>query len=119
MMLHVRVVSPADRTARLTELLEAEAGVSNVVHMTDPAHRPDGAAVSFDVSSAAANRVLALLRALGLDSDGAICVDRVAAVLTRPAAPGERGRARRSRGALRREVAPVWEVVEAAIHDGE
>src|SRR6516225_10305666 len=119
MMLHVRVVCPADRTARLASLLAEEAGVSNVVQMDGQARRPGGAAISFDVSAAGANHVLAMLRHLGLDGDGTIRVGRVAADITRPAAPSGPGRTGHFRGAVRREVVPVWEMVEAAIHEGE
>src|SRR5215469_6234590 len=119
MMLHVRVVCPADRTARLASLLAEAAGVTNVVQMDGHARRPDGAAISFDVSAAGANHVLAMLRHLGLDGDGAIRVDRVAAELTRAGPPAGPGRTGGFRGAVRREVVPVWEMVEAAVHEGE
>jgi len=42
-----------------------------------------------------------------------ICVERVDATLTGPTSPA------RGHGPLRREKAPVWEMVEAVIHEGE
>ena len=72
-----------------------------------------GDAVQFDVRDAAANPVLAALRDLGLDRDGVICVERVDATLTSPASRVA------DHGALRREKAPVWEMVEAVIREGE
>lgn len=112
-MLHVRVVSPAARTRSLTDRLAAAPGVQNVVVRPGSARRPDGDAVQFDVRDAAANPVFKALRELGLDRDSVICVERVDATLTcQP--PASRGG-----GALRRETAPVWEMVEAVIHDGE
>jgi uncharacterized hydrophobic protein (TIGR00271 family) len=112
-MLHVRVVCPADATRSLTDRLAAAPGVHNVVVRAGAARRPDGDAVEFDVRDAAANPVFTALRGLSLDRDSAICVERVDATLTgqSPAASGH--------GALRRETAPVWEMVEAVIRDGE
>ena len=61
----------------------------------------------------AANPVLEALRDLGLDRSGVICVERVDAALT-----GQRS-VTADRGALRRETAPVWEMVEAVIRGGQ
>ncbi len=113
MSLHVRVVSPVALTESLTERLVAAPGVQNVVVQAGAARRPPGDAVQFDVRDAAANPVFKALRELGLDRDGVICVERVDATLT-----GQRLQAA-DHGALRRETAPVWEMVEAVIHQGE
>jgi uncharacterized hydrophobic protein (TIGR00271 family) len=112
-MLHVRVVSPAAQTESLTDLLAAAPGVLNLVVRAGAAHRPPGDAVQFDVRDAAANPVLAALRDLGLDRDAVICVERVDATLTSSAFRAA------DHGALRQEKAPVWEMVEAIIHQGE
>jgi len=110
-MLHVRVVSPVALTGSLTDRLAAAPGVQNVVVRSGAARRPDGDAVEFDVRDGAANPVLAALRELGLDRDGVICIGRVDATLSGPAAGNH--------GALRQETAPVWEMVEAVIRQGE
>ena len=112
-MLHVRVVSPAAQTESLTDLLASAPGVQNLVVRAGAARRPPGDAVEFDVRDAAANPVLAALRELGLDRDAVICVERVDATLTGAAYPAG------GHGALRQEIAPVWEMVEATIHQGE
>jgi hypothetical protein len=112
-MLHVRVVSPATLTESLTDRLNAAPGVQNVVVRAGAAHRPAGDAVQFDVRDAAANPVLQTLRDFGLGRDGAICVERVDAALTGQASLA------RDHGALRQETAPVWEMVEAVIRQGE
>jgi uncharacterized hydrophobic protein (TIGR00271 family) len=112
-MLHVRVVSPAALTGSLTDRLAAAPGVQNVVVGTGAARRPDGDAVQFDVRDGAANPVFRMLRELSLDRAGVIGVERVDATLTAPAPPDA------DHGALRRETAPVWEMVEAVIHQGE
>jgi uncharacterized hydrophobic protein (TIGR00271 family) len=110
-MLHVRMVSPVALTESLTDQLAAAPGVQNLVVRPGAARRPPGDAVQFDVRNAAANPVFKALRDLGLDRDGAvICVERVDATLTDRT---------RGHGALRQETAPVWEMVEAGIHQGE
>ena len=112
-MLHVRAVIPAPLTESLTSRLAAAPGVQNVVVRAGAALRPHGDAVQFDVRDAAANPVFRTLRELGLDRDRVICVERVDATLADPASPA------RGRGVLRRETAPVWEMVEAVIRHGE
>ena len=112
-MLHIRLVSPAAVTRPLTDRLAAAPGVQNVVVRAGAALRPVGDAIEFDVHDAAANPVFGALRELGLDSDGVICVERVDATLTGQAQVAG------GHGALRRETAPVWEMVEAVIHQGE
>jgi len=112
-MLHVRAVIPAPLTESLTGRLAAAPGVQNVVVRAGAALRPHGDAVQFDVRDAAANPVFRTLRELGLDRDRVICVERVDATLADPASPAG------GRGVLRRETAPVWEMVEAVIRHGE
>ena len=112
-MLHVRVVSPPDLTRSLSSRLAATPGVWNVVVQAGAARRPAGDAVQFDVHDGAANPVFKALRETGLDTDDVICVHRVDATLTGQAP------AATPRGALHREIAPVWEMVEAVIRQGE
>jgi uncharacterized hydrophobic protein (TIGR00271 family) len=112
-VLHVRVVSPAALTGQLAGLLAVALGVQNVVVRAGAARRPDGDAVEFDVRDGAANPVFRALRELGLDRAGVICVERVDATLTGQAVSAG------DHGALRQEIAPVWEMVEAAIRQGE
>ena len=110
-MLHVRVVSPADRTGQLVEALATLPGVQNLVVQAG-ARRPEGDAVVFDVQDGAANPVFATLRELDLDRDGLIAVQRVDAVLDHTDTPVKRARY------MAREIAPVWEMVEATIRAG-
>lgn len=112
-MLNVRLVSPQPLTAHVGEALVAAAGVRNVVIQPGVARRPDGDAVQFDVRDEDANDVLATLRAMGLYESGGVCVDRVEAALADGSADCRR------RGALRRETAPVWEMVDAVIRAGQ
>lgn len=111
-MLHVRVVSPPAVTGQLVETLAVAPGISNLVVQAAAARRPDGDAVQFDVRDDAANPVFTALRDLRLDHSGVIAVERVDAALTDLPPPGRR------RGAIRRDTAPVWEMVQAVIGAG-
>jgi uncharacterized hydrophobic protein (TIGR00271 family) len=108
-MLHIRLVSPATLTGQLSDRLTAIPGVHNVVIERGAARRPDGDAVQFDVGDETANPVLAALRDMGLDRAGGISVERVDATLTDPALRDA------NHGVLRRQTAPVWEMVDAVI----
>jgi uncharacterized hydrophobic protein (TIGR00271 family) len=112
-MLHIRVVSPASGTALLLDRLAGLAGVQNLIVLDGAARRPDGDAVLFDVQDNAANPVFRALRDLGLDRDDAIAVEQVDASLTRATRRGGGGV-----GSPAREIAPVWEMVDAAIRAG-
>src|SRR4051812_41142171 len=112
-MLHVRVVSPPPLTDELAGWLGAEPGVSSVLVHPGAARHPQGDAVQFDVRQGSANAVFGRLRALGLDGAGPISIEQVDAALT------PRGESRPGSDPLRRERAPVWEMVEATIRAGE
>ena len=114
-MLHIRVLSPPDVTARLLDRLSHLPGVQNVIVLEGAGRRPDGDAILFDVRGGAANAVFRALRGLDLDRDGAITVDQVAASLT-GTDPSSRPGGRI--GSPASEAAPVWEMVEATIRGG-
>jgi uncharacterized hydrophobic protein (TIGR00271 family) len=107
-MLHIRVVTPRDRTGVLLDALTTLHGISNLVVSDGSGRRPDGDAVQFDVDNKAANPVFRTLRRLGLDRGGGITVQQVDAWII----------ARGQQDTSAREIAPVWEMVEAAIRGG-
>jgi uncharacterized hydrophobic protein (TIGR00271 family) len=101
--LHIRAVSPPGATDALVTAVAAIEGVTRLVVLPG-ARRPEGDAVQFDVTSSAANAVLARLRDLAIPAD----VQPVDTVLPgRPAAPAPR--------LLARDQPPVWALVEAHI----
>ncbi len=108
-MLHLRVVSPPDRREELLAALLANPAVINVVSWPGAARRPDGDLVQFDVATEAANALIAELRALRLEHEGTISIERIdmafsdAAEVAEGAAPGDSSEA------------VVWEEVEARI----
>jgi len=110
-MLQVRVVSPPAVTERLVDYLTATEGVINLALERSDARLPDGDTVQFDVMRAAANGVLAQLKALGLYRSSSVIVQEVDAALADTAGRSE------WRVTYHGESAPVWEVVAANIND--
>jgi uncharacterized hydrophobic protein (TIGR00271 family) len=109
MTFHVRLVSPGDLTEHLVDVLLADSGVSNVVVLAGSARRPDGDAVQFDVLARSADSVLRQLETFADDRRGSITVDSVDAAIDGQATPPPRHRL------VQRDIAPVWDVVEARI----
>ncbi len=108
-MIHVRVVSPPDLTARVMPLLVADAGVLNLNVAEASVHHPDGDAIQFDVLHGRANEVVAQLRTLEIDERGSIVLEPVTTSISALAAKEEGSRPRFE------EFAPVWEEVDARI----
>lgn len=110
-MLHVRVISPLSVTRRMIDALAADDGVVNLVVLPAAAARPEGDAVQFDVLTSSANSVLQRLRDLGLHRESSVIIEAVDAAIADPA----------SHAAWRRrfhgERAPIWELMEARIHE--
>jgi hypothetical protein len=109
MTFHIRLVSPPDLTERLVEELLADSGVSNMVVLTRSARRPDGDAVQFDVLARSANIVLRQLEAFADDRRGPITIESVDAAIGKQPTPPPRHRL------VQRDIAPVWDVIEAKI----
>jgi uncharacterized hydrophobic protein (TIGR00271 family) len=108
MTFHVRLVSAPDQTESLVGLLTADSGVTNLVVLPGMARRPDGDAVQFDVQSQSANSVFRRLEAFGLDG-GAVGIRQVDATLGEETTPASK------HFFVQRDVAPVWDIVEAKI----
>lgn len=108
-MIHVRVISPPDRTPRLLETLQSDVGVVSLVVVKGAAQSPLGDAVEFDVINAETNRVLDELRGLELHRFGLIAIDNVDTVLSERAE-----RAERAEPALA-SLSPIWQEAETRI----
>jgi len=76
-MLHLRVVTPTDRTDEVCRLLGENPGTTNVVVLPGAARQPVGDVVMCDVAREAVNEILDGLRRLGLETDGSIALHRV------------------------------------------
>lgn len=109
MTFHIRLVSPDNLTEHLVDVLLAESGVSNLVVLTGSARRPDGDAVQFDVPARSANFVLRRLEAFTDDRRGSITIESVDAAIGEQETPPPKHRL------VQRDIAPVWDIVEAKI----
>jgi uncharacterized hydrophobic protein (TIGR00271 family) len=110
MTFHVRLVSVPDRTRELVETLAADAGVSNLLVLPGAARGPASDAIQFDVRPRSANSVFRHLQTFQHDRGGTVAVDYVDATLGEEATPTA------EHFLVQRDIAPVWEVVEARIH---
>lgn len=106
-MVHLRIVSPVDRTGRALDLLERCGSVVNIITLPGAARRPAGDVILCDVASEDASVVLADLRGLRLHLDGSIAMERIDTHMSTAADRAERV----ARGAPSDAV--VWEEVSA------
>ena len=85
-----------------------DVGVSNLLVLPGAAREPDGDAVQFDVQPRSANSVFENLQTFQHDRSGPVAVESVDAAIGEQATPPPA-----SYGS--RDIAPVWDVVEARI----
>ncbi|UGT56528.1 DUF389 domain-containing protein [Nocardia asteroides] len=110
-MLHLRVISPPERTDALMGVLASDPGVTHVTLARGVAVEPVGDLVQADVAREAANAVLADIKKLGLVHSGGITLGPVETVLSDAAetavheAPGDP------------DDAVVWEQLQAETHE--
>ena len=109
MTFHVRLVSQPDRTNGLLEALDSDPGVSSLVVLPGAARRSGGDAVQFDVGPGSANSVFQQLKTFTGGQGNPVAVEYVDATL------GERPAPATKHFLMQRDLAPVWELVEARI----
>ncbi|MFI5877818.1 DUF389 domain-containing protein [Streptomyces sp. NPDC051554] len=94
-MLHLRLITPADRTDTVVRLIETTVGTAHLVVMTGAARSPAGDVVMCDVAREAGDELIGALRELELDRIGSIAVENIDLSLSERAdqaqddAPGE------------------------------
>lgn len=111
-MLHLRAIVPADRTDAVCKVLANCAGATNVVLIEGAARSPRGDLVTSDVARESANEVLDALRALGVDRDGSIALDKVDLTLSETAEEA------RDRAPGHGDDAVVWEEFDRQVSEG-
>ncbi|MFC8126112.1 DUF389 domain-containing protein [Streptomyces sp. NPDC057302] len=110
-MLHLRLITPADRTDDVVRLIEGTTGATHLAVVPGAARNPVGDVVMCDVAREAGDELIGALRALGVDESGSIAVETIDLSLSRRAdkaeddAPGE--------GAD----AVLWEQLSDATHE--
>ncbi|WP_159771727.1 DUF389 domain-containing protein [Streptomyces sp. HM190] len=94
-MLHLRLITPAERTDEVVRLIETTIGTTHLVVMPGAALNPSGDVVMCDVAREAGDELIGALRELHLDRTGSIAVENIDLSLSRRAdkaekeAPGE------------------------------
>lgn len=110
-MLHLRLITPSDRTDEVVLLIEKTVGTTHLVVLPGAARDPAGDVVMCDVAREAGDELLAGLRKLRIDTTGSIAVESIDLSLSERAdkaeadAPGE--------GAD----AVLWEQLTEATHE--
>ncbi|WP_046730618.1 DUF389 domain-containing protein [Streptomyces humi] len=94
-MLHLRLITPADRTDDVVRLIETTVGTAHLVVLPGAARDPAGDVVMCDVAREAGDELIGALRAFDLDRTGSIAVEDIDLSLSHRAdraeqeAPGE------------------------------
>jgi len=94
-MLHLRLITPAERTDDVVRLIERTVGATHLVVLPEAARNPAGDVVLCDVAREAGDELLSALQELGLEETGSIAVENIDLSLSRRAdkaedeAPGE------------------------------
>jgi uncharacterized hydrophobic protein (TIGR00271 family) len=108
-MLHVRVVSPAERTDDVLWMLRADPAAYNIALLRGAALDPAGDLILCDVAREGINLVLIALQDLGLEHEGSISVEQIAIAVGDAAVEAERQAPGHGTNAA------VWEEVEARV----
>lgn len=94
-MLHLRLITPADKTDDVVRLIEKTVGTTHLVVMPGAARNPAGDVVMCDVAREAGDELIGALRQLDLAETGSIAVENIDLSLSKRAdkaeeeAPGE------------------------------
>ena len=110
-VLHLRLIVPADLTDLIVDQLAATPGVVHIIRAAGSASQPEGDVILCDVAREAANEVVERLQDHGVHRSGAIVIAAIevavsdSAAAAEAAAPGEAGDAL------------VWEQLEARTRD--
>src|SRR5688572_10928532 len=81
-MLHLRIVSPTDRTTSVLSQLEAIDIVTAIVHLPRASRRPEGDVILCDVPREAGSFVVATLRELGIVERGSLSIHAIEAAIS-------------------------------------
>ncbi|MET9255081.1 DUF389 domain-containing protein [Streptomyces sp. NPDC003717] len=110
-MLHMRLITPADRTDEVVRLVRETVGTTHLVVLPGAARDPEGDVVLCDVAREAADGLVAGLRDLGLDRSGAITAENIDLSLSERADRAERDAPGEPADAV------LWEQLEDSTHE--
>ncbi|WP_077796740.1 DUF389 domain-containing protein [Streptomyces sp. JHA26] len=110
-MLHLRLITPADRTDEVVRLIGRTVGTTHLVVLPGAARDPEGDVVMCDVAREAGDEIISRLRGLGIDDHGAITAENIDLSLSRRADKAERDAPGEPADAV------LWEQLEEATHE--
>ncbi|MFD8505063.1 DUF389 domain-containing protein [Streptomyces sp. NPDC059687] len=110
-MLHLRVISPEEKTDDVVRLIERTVGTAHLVMLRGAARNPAGDLVMCDVAREAGDELISALRTLGLDRTGSIAVENIDLSLS------ERGRKAERDAPGEGADAVLWEHLTDATHE--
>lgn len=105
-MIHLRVVAPPSLADTADRILRDHPSTLNLVRLREAVERPDGDLLVCDVASEDASLVVGELRDLGIERDGSIGIEPIAALVSRTARLAEEAAIGSPADAV------VWETVE-------
>jgi uncharacterized hydrophobic protein (TIGR00271 family) len=105
-VIHLRIVAPPNVAEAAHRILRDHPSTLNVVRFRAAAERPDGDLLLCDVAAEDASLVVGDLRELGIERDGSIGIDPVAALVSQTARRAEEAAVGSPADAV------VWETVE-------
>jgi uncharacterized hydrophobic protein (TIGR00271 family) len=106
-MVHLRIVAPGELAQRVVDLLCGTVAVTNVVHLRDVAHKPEGDLILCDVAREDASLVIGDLKDLDVPAVGSIAVELIDSSISDAADAAEKAAPGLPSDAV------VWEEVEA------
>ncbi|MFI1013642.1 DUF389 domain-containing protein [Streptomyces sp. NPDC020965] len=110
-MLHLRLITPADRTAEVVDLVQSTVGTAHVAVVPGAARDPQGDLVMCDVAREAGDELISGLRALGIDDCGSIAVENIDLSLSTRATKAEQDAPGEGADAV------LWEQLADATHE--
>ncbi|MFF8969694.1 DUF389 domain-containing protein [Streptomyces sp. NPDC014995] len=110
-MLHLRLITPAEKTDDVVRLVENTVGTTHLVVVPGAARNPAGDVVLCDVAREAGDGLLTALQELGLDKSGSIAVENIDLSLSLRADEAEEEAPGESADAV------LWEHMTEATHE--
>ncbi|QIY72870.1 DUF389 domain-containing protein [Streptomyces sp. RLB1-33] len=110
-MLHLRLITPADRTDDVVRLIERTVGTTHLVVLAGAARNPAGDVVMCDVAREAGDELIGTLREMELDRTGSIAVENIDLSLSKRADKAQRESPGEGADAV------LWEHLADATHE--
>ncbi|MFC8424887.1 DUF389 domain-containing protein [Streptomyces sp. NPDC057236] len=110
-MLHLRLITPAEKTGDVIRLIEGTIGTAHLCVLPGAARDPAGDVVMCDVAREAGDDLLSELQRLGLDVSGSIAVENIGLSLSKRAEKAEKDAPGEPADAV------LWEHLTEATHE--